>query len=102
MKLRVPYETAEDRGVFLELEVDEKNLVASFVPQEQPALPSVAKAVAEAVENPIGSKKLSELLVGAKKVTIITENQFRQAPVQEVLPVLIEKAKNAGAEVTIV
>ncbi|HHW06495.1 MAG TPA: DUF2088 domain-containing protein [Clostridia bacterium] len=102
MKLKVPYETAEDRGVFLELEVDEKNLVASFIPQEQPALPSVAKAVAEAVENPIGSKKLSELLVGAKKVTIITENQFRQAPVQEVLPVLIEKAKNAGAEVTIV
>ncbi|MBE3572347.1 MAG: DUF2088 domain-containing protein [Moorella humiferrea] len=102
MKLQVPYETAEDRGVFLELEVEEKNLAGSFIPHEQPSLPSIAKAVAEAVENPVGSKKLSELLVGAKKVTIITENQFRQAPVREVLPVLIEKAKNAGAQVTIV
>ncbi|MDN5345151.1 MAG: lactate racemase, partial [Clostridia bacterium] len=102
MLLKVPYETAEERGVFLELEVEDKNLAGSFVPEEQQPLPDLKEAVAAAVENPIGSKKLSELLAGAKKVTIITENQFRQAPVREMLPVLIEKAKNAGAAVTIV
>ncbi len=102
MKLRVPYETAEDRGVCLELEVDRKNLVASFVPEEQPALPDLQRAAAEAVENPIGTRKLSELLEGARKVTIITENQFRQAPAREILPTLIEKARKAGAAVSIV
>jgi len=33
--------------------------------------------VSAAVENPVAGPKLSGLLAGAKKVTIITENQFR-------------------------
>jgi len=102
MLLKVPYEAAEERGVYLELEVSDNNLVKSFIPKEQAALPDLKGAVERAVENPIGSKKLSELLVGAKNVIIITENQFRQAPIKEILPILIKKAKNAGAAVTIV
>ena len=102
MKLEIPYETAEERGVFLELDVSQENLVGSFVPQEQPALASVREAVAAAVENPIGGRKLSALLAEARKVTIITENQFRQAPAREVLPLLVQMAKDAGAKVIIV
>ena len=93
MRLKIPYETAEERGVFLELEVAQENLVASFEPQEQAALPDIRQAVSAALEDPIGSKKLSELLAGAKRVTIITENQFRQAPTREILPVLMDKAR---------
>lgn len=102
MKLRIPYETAEDRGVFLDFEVSENNLLASFIPDEPPAIADVRGAVARAVENPVHGKKLSELLRGAKKVTIITENQFRQAPAREVLPWLLGQIKGAGAEATIV
>ena len=102
MRLQIPYETAEERGVFVELEVAPENLVASFVPQEQAPLPDVGQAVAAAVESPVGGRKLSELLAGAGKVTIITENQFRAARVREILPVLLAKAKEAGAAVTIV
>jgi len=102
MRIRVPYESAEERGVFLDLEVDERNLVYSFVPQEPSAIPDLIEALAKAVENPIGGRKLSELLKGAKKVTIITENQFRQAPVKEVLPWLLSEIGNAGADPTIV
>lgn len=102
MRLEVPYESAEDRGVFLNLEVDEGNLVATFIPKEPPALPDVVDAAVKAVENPIGGKKLSELLMGAKRVTIITENQFRQAPVREILPWLLSKIREAGAKATIV
>ncbi|MBC7331326.1 MAG: DUF2088 domain-containing protein [Synergistetes bacterium] len=102
MVLKVPYESAEERGVFLELEVEESNLVASFIPKEPPAIPNLVEAVSEAVENPVGGEKLSSLLKGAKRVTIITENQFRQAPVYEILPWLLPKVKEAGAEATIV
>jgi len=102
MILKIPYETAEERGVFLELEVEQANLAGSFVPQEPPPLPGIQQAAAAAVEDPIGSRKLSALLAEAKRVTIITENQFRQAPVREILPVLIEKARKAGAAVSIV
>ncbi|NLW08032.1 MAG: DUF2088 domain-containing protein, partial [Clostridia bacterium] len=102
MKLQIPYETAEERGVFLELEVDDSNLAGSFIPQEQEELADVPGAVMAAVENPIGGKKLSELLTNAKKVAIITENQFRQAPIKKILPLLIKKIKDAGASINIV
>lgn len=100
--LKIPYETAEDRGVFLDLEVDGKNLAGSFIPDEPPAVKDLVGALAKAVENPVGGKKLSQLFAGARKVTIITENQFRQAPVNEIVPWLLAKIKQAGATPTIV
>src|SRR5664280_3023646 len=84
--LKIPYETTDDRGTFLELKVGSKNLVQSFIPAEQPPLVDLMDDVAKAVENPIGGKKLSELLTGARKVAIITENQYRGAPVTEIVP----------------
>lgn len=101
-KLRIPFETAEDRGVYLDLEVDRDKLVAAFIPDEQPGLKDIGAAAAKAVEQPVAGKKLSEILRGAAKVTIITENQFRQAPVQEILPYLLQQVKAAGASAQIV
>ena len=43
-KIKVPFETAEESSVFLELEVPDRNLVHSFVPEEPPKLPDVASA----------------------------------------------------------
>jgi nickel-dependent lactate racemase len=100
--LKIPYETAEERGEFLSLDVDEKNLAGTFIPDEQPPLTTLAQDLAKAVENPIGGRKLSEILASAKKVTIITENQFRQAEVTTVVPWLLAQIKKAGATPTIV
>lgn len=100
--IKIPYETAEDRGVYLDLELDSRNLVAKFIPEEQKRIENIRNVVAEAVENPISGKKLSEILIGAKKVTIITENQFRQAPVVEIIPFLLQQIKEVGASATIV
>jgi nickel-dependent lactate racemase len=100
-KIRVPYETAEESGVYLELEVPDKNLVGSFIPQEPPALPDVAAATAYAVEHPLGSKPLSKLLRRGSKVAIITENQFRAAPAHQVLPPILDIVRSAGASVII-
>jgi nickel-dependent lactate racemase len=101
-KIRIPYETAEDRGVFLDLTLDGGNLVAAFVPEEQTGIKDIRGAVAAAVENPVAGRKLSAILPGAKKVTIITENQFRQAPVTEIIPFLLQQIKAAGATAKIV
>src|ERR1039458_3237974 len=84
--LKIPYETTDDRDKFLELKVGSKNLVQSFIPREQPPLVDLMSDVVKAAENPIGGKKLSELLAGARKVAIITENQYRGAPVTEIVP----------------
>jgi nickel-dependent lactate racemase len=95
--LRIPYETTDDREKFLDLDIDSKNLVRAFIPEEPPPLPDPMGNVIHAVENPIGGKKLSELLAGAKRVAIITENQFRAAPAARILPWLLAQVRNAGA-----
>lgn len=99
--LRVPYETAEEIGVFLDLEVPDQNLVRSFVPQEAPALPNLAEAMAYAIEHPLGCKPLSQLVRKGDKVVILTENQFRAAPSAPVLPGLIRSIQAAGGIVRI-
>ncbi len=95
-KIKVPFETAEESGVFLELDVPDKNLVASFVPDEPPALPDVGAAAAYAVEHPLECKPLSQLVRKGDKVVIITENQFRAAPADKILPALLKIIKAAG------
>ena len=95
--LKIPYETTDDRGKFLDLKVDGRNLVRSFTPTELPPLADLMGDVKKAVENPIGGKKLSELLAGARKVAIITENQFRAAPTTQIVPWLLAEIRKAGA-----
>ena len=95
--LRVPYETTHDRGKFVDLKINRENLIRSFIPKEPLPLPDLMANVMRAVENPISGKKLSELLAGARKVAIITENQFRGGPVTQILPWLLAQVRNAGA-----
>jgi lactate racemase len=101
-KIRVPYETAEETGIFLDLEVPDRNLVKSFIPDEPPAIKDVGAAAAYAVEHPLGAKPLSELLRPGARVAIMTENQFRAAPADLVLPPLLELIRKAGAKASIV
>ncbi len=100
--LKVPYETAEETGVFLELEVPEKNLWVQCIPHEPDPVPDIAKEVEKAVESPVGGPKFSELIGRGKKVTFITENQFRAAPTKQILPFLVKKAQAAGCEVSVI
>ena len=60
--IQVPFETAEERGTSLSLQVPDQNLIRSFIPNEPPPLADVAGAARYAVENPVGSKPLSALL----------------------------------------
>ncbi len=96
--IQVPYDTAEKMGVFLNLDIADQNLVASFLPEEPPALSNLAEAVAYAVEHPLGCKPLSGQIRKGDKVVLITENQFRAAPVSEILPELFGRIQSAGGE----
>lgn len=97
-KIQVPFETAEETGIHLELEIPDENLVQSFVPEETPPLPHVGAATAYAVEHPLGSKPLSRLVRKGDRVAIITENQFRAAPAHLMLPPILATIREAGAE----
>lgn len=98
--IKVPYETAEELGVVLELEVPDQNLT-SYVAQEPSALADPIATLRQALENPVGGKKLSQLLTPGCKVCIITENQFRAAQASRFLPTLLESVEQAGGSASI-
>ncbi len=100
--VKVPYETAEERGVTLDLMIPETCKLLSFIPEELPVLPDAAAAVVDAVENPLGSKKFSELTGKGKTILFMIENQFRAAPANVLLPPLVKMAQDAGSEVKII
>ncbi len=102
MKIRVPYETAEERGVALELEVPDANLTNQFIPKEPSAVPDLARAVENAIDKPVAGLGFREAVKKGNKVVLIVENQFRAAPVDGVLPLLIKRVRDTGAEVRIV
>jgi nickel-dependent lactate racemase len=100
--LKIPYEIPERPGTFLELSVPDQNLWIQCLPSEPKAIAELSRAVETTVESPLAGPKLSGLLARGRKVTFITENQFREAPARDILPVLIQRAKQAGCEVSIV
>jgi len=101
-RLRVPYETVSESGVFLNLEVPNKNLKVQFIPQEPKPVSDLERTVREAIESPVEGRSFSISWKKKKSVTFIVENQFRAAPAHAILPILVEKAKQASCEISIV
>lgn len=101
-RIQVPYETAENVGAFLDLEIPDGNLVQCFIPQEPHALPDVGAATKYAVENLFDCKPLTQLVRRGDRVTIITENQFQAAPADRMFPPILDILQDKGAEVKIV
>lgn len=99
--IKVPFETPEETGISLQADIADQNLRGRFVPQEPAGIADLEAALLEAVENPVGGKRFSELIGPGKKVTFVTENQFRAAPAARLLPPLLERAAKAGSEVRV-
>ncbi|MBM4432473.1 MAG: DUF2088 domain-containing protein [Chloroflexi bacterium] len=102
MIVRIPNETPEEKGATLELDIPEKNLLKVYALKEPAPVADVVKAVEKAIESPIKGKKFSELIGKGKKVVFVTENQFRAAPAEKILPSLVAKAQQMGAQVSVV
>lgn len=100
--LKIPYETPEKIGASLKLEVPDENLYLQCIPQEPAPIPNLRRATERVVESPLAGPKFSELLQLGRKVTFITENQFRAAPARDILPFLVQTAKQAGCDLSIV
>ncbi len=100
--LKIPYGSLEKPGAYLELEVPDRNLKAKIIPREPKGIEDLSHAVEKAVETPIDGPRFSELFDNTKRVTFITENQFRQAPARDILPVLVQKARKWDPEISII
>lgn len=98
--ISIPYSTSA-----LDIHIDEENLKAVLEAgvHGDKAHQSEEELVQEALTNPIGSKKLSELAVGKKKVVIVTSDHTRAVPSKITLPLELREIRkgNPDAEITI-
>lgn len=98
--ISIPYSTST-----VDLHIEEENLKAVIEAgaHEGKAWQSEEELVQEALAHPIGSKKLSELAVGKKKVVIVTSDHTRAVPSKITLPLELREIRrgNPDAEITI-
>ena len=91
--------------VYITAEIPEKNLMGTLLPKPLPGGLTEEEAVRFSLANPIGSRKLCELVKKGDKVVIVTSDITRPLPSYKIIPFVMEELLSGGAreeDVTIV
>ncbi len=89
----------------VEFEIEEKNYMGSLLPNEIEFERKGEKEVVRALENPIGTKRLKDIVKPGEKIVIVTSDITRPMPSAVVLPLVINELKLADVhekDITIV
>ena len=84
-------------GIF-ELSIPEKNMSSVILPSEPEIKEDPSFLIKKALENPIKSKHLSEIVNPDSKVAIIVSDVTRPNPTAKILPPLLEELYLGGAK----
>lgn len=97
-KIKIPYSKQ-----LLEIEVPDNNLVAILESKAHSykARGTEQEIVNRALDNPIGSERLEELVKGKKNLVLITSDHTRPVPSKVTLPILLERIRKANPEIDI-
>ncbi len=79
------------------VEVPEKNLVGVLMSNDVPKGLMNEEEVVRALENPIGTPRLKEIVHPGEKIAIITSDITRPCPSYRILPALLDELYAAGA-----
>jgi len=88
---RLPYGSG-----FITVNVPERNLCEYLPPNRVKPAPSEELEIKKALDNPIGSKKVEEMVRPSDKVAILCEDISRFARTDKMLEILVERLNNAG------
>lgn len=99
-RISVPYSKTH-----WDIEIPDKNLVGVLESDASEFITELTetKIVNRALDNPIGGKKLEELVVGKKNMVIITSDHTRPVPSRVTLPPMLERIRkvNPGIDIKI-
>jgi nickel-dependent lactate racemase len=82
----------------IDFEIDPRNYMGTLLPNDTEHLLTGKEEVKRALENPIGSRRLGEIVSKGERVAIITSDITRPMPSSIVLPIVIKELKDAGIE----
>lgn len=92
MKVTIPY--GHEKVSF---DVPEKNFIGMLDPTFTPALEDIHTAIEHAIDNPIGTRPLDQIVQPGKKIAIIIDDGSRPTPISTILPILLPRLETAGA-----
>ena len=97
-KISIPYSRSH-----IESEIPDKNLLGIFAPEHDNAKESLSQdeLVLDALDNPIGSKRLCELARDIKNMVIITSDHTRPVPSKTIMPLLLKEARKFNPQLDI-
>lgn len=81
-----------------EVTVPDENLMGILRANEVTAPESEEQEIIRALNNPIGSKPLGEIVMPGKKIAIVTSDITRPMPTYKVMPALLDSLYAAGAK----
>ena len=83
---------------FSELSIPEKNFSSIILPSEPEEREDGALLIKKALENPVKSRRLSEIVNSDSKISIIVSDVTRPTPTAKILPPLLEALDICGAK----
>ncbi|MGA9187472.1 MAG: nickel-dependent lactate racemase [Methanosarcina sp.] len=82
----------------IKLEIPERNISSVILPSEPKKMGDAAFLIKKALENPIKSRRLSEIVNPDSRVAIIVSDVTRPTPTAKILPPLLEELRLGGAK----
>lgn len=80
--------------------IPDNNLVSFFEPRKTIRPSENAKEIIKsALENPIGAKRLEDIIFPYSRIAIVTDDATRSTPIREIMDVLLPKLKHLGVKV---
>jgi nickel-dependent lactate racemase len=86
-------------GVNTEVEIDEGSLLFYAAPRTVEQIPDQVRIVENALDNPIGTGRLEELLRPGDRVVILVDDITRPTPSAKVLPAILQRIHGVGIPV---
>lgn len=98
MQTKIPYHKTH-----LPIEIPDENFVGSLVSNSEnfKAAGTEREIVERALDNPIGSKSLEELVRGKKRMVIISSDHTRPVPSRVTMPIILRRIRQANPEIKI-
>jgi lactate racemase len=82
----------------LELEIPEKNISSVILPSDSGKKEEASFLIREALDNPIKSRPLSEIVNPDSRIAILVSDVTRPTPTAKILPTLLEELYLGGAK----
>ena len=98
MQTKIPYHKTQ-----MPIEIPDENFVCSLVSDaENFKLNGTEQEIVErALDNPIGSKSLEELVQGKRQMVIISSDHTRPVPSRITMPIILRRIRKANPEIKI-